>query len=348
MIKFITDIILNFGKILQPYKAQIIDNKFTAPDFENLIGLKRDVKKKKKLKYYIIRRSPGAGLFSNFIYVLNHLKIADSCGYIPIVDMENHITIYNEKVKVLDTKNSWNYFFGNKIKVDLRKIYKENSYILTSNKFSKYFSHEINNDKFRSLFNRYFFLKKNYTKFVNEFVRENFKNEKVIAVHLRGTSYKTSANHPLPVTIKQSLHLINDFIERYNYSKIFLCTEDLAYFNSVKKRFGKKVLYLDQTYRSFKDDAFSVYPRSFHRYKLGKEILVESLLISKCNSFLYSNSNVSEFVKFLDEKKKINYYMIDNGLNSSNEYIAKWYWYYKNIAPSVLGGFKSRTNVKKL
>ena len=40
--------------------------------------------------------------------------------------------------------------------------------------------------------------------------------------------------------------------------------------------------------------------------------------------------------------------MIDNGLNSSNEYIAKWYWYYKNIAPSVLGGFKSRTNVKKL
>ena len=86
------------------------------------------------------------------------------------------------------------------------------------------------------------------------------------------------------VTIKQSLHLINDFIERYNYSKIFLCTEDLAYFNSVKKDLVK-VLYLDQTYRSFKDDAFSVYPRSFHRYKLGKEILVESLLISKCNFF---------------------------------------------------------------
>ena len=53
MIKFITDIILNFGKILQPYKAQIIDNKFTAPDFENLIGLKRDVKKKKiKILHY--------------------------------------------------------------------------------------------------------------------------------------------------------------------------------------------------------------------------------------------------------------------------------------------------------
>ena len=42
-----------------------------------------------------------------------------------------------------------------------------------------------------------------------------------------------------------------------------------------------------------------------HRYKLGKEILIESLLISKCDGFLYCNTNVSEFVKFLDNKKKI-------------------------------------------
>ena len=59
------------------------------------------------------------------------------------------------------------------------------------------------------------------------------------------------------------------------------------------------------------------------------------MLISKCDGFVYTTTNVSEFVKFLDEKKKLNYYSIVNGLNSSNEYIAKWKRIYKNLAPTL-------------
>ena len=98
--------------------------------------------------------------------------------------------------------------------------------------------------------------------------------------------------------------MLDKLIKKYKYDKIFLCTEDLSYFNLIKNRFKNKIIYLNNTYKSFKDDAFKVYPRKFHRYKLGRDILIESLLISKCDSFLYTNSNVSEFVKFLDDKKK--------------------------------------------
>ena len=59
------------------------------------------------------------------------------------------------------------------------------------------------------------------------------------------------------------------------------------------------------------------------------------------------SSNVSEFVKFLDKKKKINFFLIQNNFNSSNPYIAKWLWYYKNLFPQFLGGFKKTTYVKK-
>ena len=38
--------------------------------------------------------------------MLNHLKIAESCGYIPVVDMENFPTIYNELKKIDNTNNS--------------------------------------------------------------------------------------------------------------------------------------------------------------------------------------------------------------------------------------------------
>ena len=48
--------------------------------------------------FYVIQRSPGVGLFSNLSFVLNHLKLAKSLGAIPIADMENFPTIYNEKI----------------------------------------------------------------------------------------------------------------------------------------------------------------------------------------------------------------------------------------------------------
>ena len=50
--------------------------------------------------FYVIQRTPGFGLFSNLSFVLNHIKIANDFGFIPIVDMENFPSIYNEKYKI--------------------------------------------------------------------------------------------------------------------------------------------------------------------------------------------------------------------------------------------------------
>ena len=39
-----------------------------------------------------------------FNFVLNHLIISGNCRYIPIVDMEHFVTIYNEKNTVNNTE----------------------------------------------------------------------------------------------------------------------------------------------------------------------------------------------------------------------------------------------------
>ena len=313
----------------------------------NDVSFSINYKHKKKKIFYIIRRTPGAGLFSNFIFVLNHIKLADILGYIPIVDMKNFPTIYNETQSINKSKNAWNYYFENKKKYDLKKIYNENRYIITSNRFIKLFSHSIDNKIFRDLFKKYFKINDNHLKFVENFKKKNFLNKKILAVHLRGTSYKTSANHPYPITLTQTINLLEKLLEKYKFDKIFLCTEDLKYFNLINEKFKNKVIYLSESYRSHKDDAFKIYPRKFHRYKMGKDILLEALLILKCDSFVFTNSNVSEFVKFLDTKRTLNYFLIQNGFNSSNAYIAKWLWYYKNLIFQSFGGFKKTTNVKK-
>ena len=57
--------------------------------------------------FYLIKRSPGTGLFSNVAFVLNHLIIAKKFDFIPIVDMKNYITIYNEEKPIKNTSNAW-------------------------------------------------------------------------------------------------------------------------------------------------------------------------------------------------------------------------------------------------
>ena len=66
---------------------------------------------KDKLEYYVISLSPGAGFFSNFGYVLNHLYIAEKMNLSPIIDMKNFPTHYTEHSKIYSTKNAWEYYF---------------------------------------------------------------------------------------------------------------------------------------------------------------------------------------------------------------------------------------------
>ena len=79
--------------------------------------------------FYVIRRSPGAGLFSNVIYVLNHLLIAEKNNFIPIIDMENFTTIYNEQEKIDNTYNAWEYYFEKINKYSLKEVYNSQNVI---------------------------------------------------------------------------------------------------------------------------------------------------------------------------------------------------------------------------
>ena len=55
--------------------------------------------KNKNKKFYVIKRTPGGGFFSNLLYVIVNLKIAEKNKYIPIIDMCNFPTNYNQKKK---------------------------------------------------------------------------------------------------------------------------------------------------------------------------------------------------------------------------------------------------------
>ena len=57
-------------------------------------------KKNPQKKFYVIQRYIGGGMFSNLNYVIHHIRIALELNCIPIIDMKNFPTKYNEKRKI--------------------------------------------------------------------------------------------------------------------------------------------------------------------------------------------------------------------------------------------------------
>ena len=288
--------------------------------------------------FYIIRRFPGAGLFSNVTYVLNQIKVCKTYGFIPIIDMKNYPTIYNEVKKIESSYNAWDYYFDSLNRFSLKEVYKSKNVIFSSGKFENYMSVDMTNRSISHFF-KYVIIKKKIFSLANIFANKFFnKNDKILGVHFRGSTYKVAPKHAFPATKKLILDQVLYLFKKYKYNKIFLVTEEMDYLKYFKSKLGKKCLYSSQ-YRMLKKDSFQIYPRPLHRYKLGKETIIDAILLSKCDGITYIKSNLIS-ASILLSKKKQKLHEIFLGTNSANKYLANWLWYLKSKLPSKFGGLK--------
>jgi len=298
--------------------------------------------------FYVIKRSPGSGFFSNFVYVINHIRIAKIYNLIPIIDMQNYKTIYNDDQK-LKKINAWNYYFQNINQYKLSEVYKSKNVLFSSNIFDKkkYFHlPEINRNlklknEFKKIKNKHINVNNNIKK-KSEIFLKKFKNYKILGIHLRGTSYKNAPKHHFPIPDNLGIEICKKLIQKYKYDKIFLITEELKYLEKYKNIFGEKLIFYD-SFRSYKNDAFKIYPRKLHRYKLGEEILIETLILSNCDGIISNLTNVSSAGIFLSKKKNL-IHNIFLGYNSPNKFLASFLWYIKKNLPSYFFGFNVKIN----
>ena len=300
--------------------------------------------------FYVIRRCPGTGLFSNLAYVMNHIQIANRMGFIPVVDMKNYPTVYNEKEKIFGTYNSWEYYFEKLSNFTLDEVYKSKNILMTDNRFyrDKEFKNKITSSNLLlEILNKQIKIKKTKLKTINFLKNKLFEGKKILGVHHRGTGYKITE---YPITINQMINIINEILEKENYDKIFLVTEDLNNFKALKNYFGEKLIYLNNSQRGINNlDVWKTYPRTLHRYKLGRDILYETFLLSYCDGYFDIETNPSEFAHAMNLNANQKRYTFNNGINKP------WYffkymnfsWYIKKNLPEYLGGFKKNKKPKK-
>ena len=291
--------------------------------------------------FYVIKRSPVAGFFSNLSFVLCNLKIANDKKFIPIIDMENFTTWYNEKEQINGEYNAWNYFFENINEYSLDEVYQSKNVLFSKNNYPPGMPMSPSKSKeLIEIFKKNIFVKKEITEIFDDYYKNNISGKKVLGVHFRGCDLKTYRGHPFPPTTKQMVNICKKLIDKYDL--LFLSTEEKKYQEVFDKEFKNKVIYFN-SYRSYKN-AYLYYPRANHRYLLGRDILIESMLLSSCDGLVFTNSNVSEAAKIFSINKNQKLHEIQNGRNSKNIFICRWLWYYKSFVSKELGGFETFEN----
>jgi hypothetical protein len=303
-------------------------------------------KKNKNKYFYLIKIDKrGGGLFANLLFVLQHLEIADKFNLIPVVDMENFYTLYNENNKVNQTRNSWEYYFEKVSKYSLKEVYQSKNVVITDGFFSNSMSRSYKEAKgIKKIYNKYIKIKKKFIKNADEFVKKNINDKKVLGVQIRGTNMRTTPSHPMPPTLKQIFSCIDRILFRIKFDKIFLVTDQLHYLEEFKKKY-KSMLCFRDSIRSNVGNIFHLNIKKNHRYELGRDALEEMLILSKLKFIICSRSNVSEAALMIS-KNSINFFELNNGFNSKKILYSQFKWFLKSNLPEKLGGFKSNINVK--
>lgn len=269
--------------------------------------------------YYIIFvKNLGHGFFSNFYHVLFHISVADFYNWIPVIDMQNYKTLYNEKKKIFSTDNSWEYYFiQKKCLSDIN--FKKDKIVFSDGNFPHKIFNEFyykNEEYFYKIYKKHICIRGNINNFVNNFKKKNFKNSQIIGIHWRGTDrhkhkYKSKDSffykRRKKLSIDDFAKKIDPIIKKNNNTRIFLSTDEENYIAQFKNLYGKRVVYT-KCYRSSSNIPIHLddnYKREKHRYKLGFEVLVDSLLLSESNILICNKSNVTNAaILFKYEKKK--------------------------------------------
>ena len=262
----------------------------------------------KNTRYYVIRRDPpGAGFFSNYMYVLAHVQYAVARGYLPVIDMQNYKTLYNEKVKYRGTWNAWEYYFEQPNNVSLNEAYNSKNYILSDYIYHReYVPYSEENDEYLidkdrlSVLNKALVRNVHIRKDIEEEIykkwKEISKDQVILGVHYRGTDKRNvNVGHYMSPQLENFFKTIDRCLSEHpEISRIFLCTDEEPAIGLFRSRY--KAVVCNECYRATDGSTCGVHnedtDQEGHKYKLGEEVLKDAYMLGKCDYLVYSHSNV--------------------------------------------------------
>ena len=288
---------------------------------------------------YVIWRTPGAGFFSIVASTLAYFDLASSRGLTPVVDFQNHDSVYRENHPVHGTMNMWEYYFEQPSGKGVESL--AGNFVPTDGTWPKGYPYSLTGSPiYPAMWKRFVKLNGPTRRFVDSSCESLQVSEQTLGVHFRGQEMRTARGHHYPPTIRQTTAAIRWNLENYNFDEIFLVTEAQQYVRYFLKSFGNRVIPSPSFRLSYQNSyQLKKAPRRNHRYLLGLEALRDAVALSKCGGIVCGHSNLSEAALMLAGENLITAVRIMQGRNSFRPYVAPVKWYLKAALPKALGGF---------
>lgn len=247
--------------------------------------------------FYVIRRQDCyCGLFSLFLTNLQRIDDAVKAGYIPVVDMQNDFNIYLAEDKI-GKENAWEYYFKQPLGYSLQDIGRSRNVIIGSGAVPPMFPYlEIDflNGKtgeleyWRRLVGKYMRLSDEAVQKVEEEYNRLFtQSDKILGVKCRGTDYTNGKpkNHPIQPTPEQAVAKAEEIFRERCCTKVFLATEDVAFYHKFVDKFGDKLIVNKTKYADYQGGSVGKeeYEREDGGYQAGMEYLITTMLLARCH-----------------------------------------------------------------
>lgn len=245
----------------------------------------------------------GVGMAGNMLIVINELLLINENDNV-WVDMGTYKSICYDNLDY--TNNAWEYYFKQKQKfIDYQEILLQpprpamidynHPYSVTDNLMIKS----------KELFYNHFQIKEDILTEVNDFYELNFKNKITLGCQIRlGDMVKT---HSVPNVDGYWNRILEIIKEHPEIEQIFLATDDDEAIVYLNERTPLPIIYQKNIYRTSSELPYERLnsERENHRHNLCREVLIDMLLLSKCDYFLRSKiSAVSLITTILSEKIK--------------------------------------------
>jgi hypothetical protein len=207
-----------------------------------------------------------------------------------------HYAEYNNFNVIIDEPQTLQFFdfihnYYDKEYYDAGPWYLE-KFFSNNRKYGKYNPHELANLsdlKMRNkILNSILKIKKEYIEQFEEVYSQLGINNKTLGIQIRGTDKK---NELPEINVYTVIKIIDEYLNSGQVNNIFLCTDDKKYLDVLLDKYGEIIIY-DKTL-TISNNSQSLHHHTSNRTKINQEVLSSVYLLSKCNYFLYSFSNVS-------------------------------------------------------
>lgn len=264
----------------------------------------------------------GAGFFAELSKVISEIKNCEQLNLKELnVDWSHEFFPYKDD----PTENGWDLFFepisfddeDNRILNSIPTI-RYAHFIhdqLCIDHWMAYQEHLPYRQSINRILNKYIKIKQPIMDKFSDVYKQHLEGHYCIGVHVRwGAAHQGEAPKGTP-TIASYISEVSQLMKKIQTPcpfKIYIATDSQEVIEEFQKHFPKKLLFYLQAPRSLhREESHLIYdnteywlthPWEFHKKKPGYfgglAVLLDCLLLSKCNVFIHSTSNVSEFVSF--------------------------------------------------